>query len=130
VGKLQLERIEALNGARIRNGRWLDEHLAHVEHITLPDYPAGAEPIYMSFVIHHPQRDRLMTALRKRGVDTTVGYMNDCSDHTLFPEFRRPCANAARIKAEQLHLPVHPRMDDRDLKHLAEALRSSIKEIA
>jgi dTDP-4-amino-4,6-dideoxygalactose transaminase len=129
VGKLQLERIEALNGARIRNGRWLDEHLAHVEEVVLPDYPVGAEPIYMSFVIHHPRRDALMEALRKRGVDTTVGYMNDCSDHPLFPEYRRPSPNAARIKAEQVHLPVHPRMDSRDLKHLAESLRASVKEL-
>lgn len=129
VGRLQLERIESLNGARIRNGRWLDEHLANVEGVTLPEYPPGSEPIYMSFVIHHPRRDLLMKALLKRGVDTTVGYMNDCSDHPLFPEFRRPCDNAARIKAEQLHLPVHPRMDERDLKHLAESLRSAVKEV-
>ena len=129
VGITQLQRIEELNGARIRNGRWLDEHLAHVGGITLPSYPAGAEPIYMSFVIHHPRRDALMTALRKRGIDTTTGYMNDCSDHPLFSEFRRPCANAAIIKAEQLHLPVHPRMDQKDLEHLAESLRSAIREV-
>lgn len=129
VGMAQLERIEELNGARIRNGRWLDEQLAHLEGITLPEYPEGAEPIYMSFVIHHPRRDALMSALRRRGVDSTTGYMNDCSDHPLFSEFRRPCVNAARIKAEQLHLPVHPRMDERDLIHLAESIRSAIREV-
>lgn len=130
VGEKQLARIESLNGARIRNGRWLDSHLAHVAGVTLPSYPEGAEPIYMSFVVHHPKRDALMIALRKRGIDTTVGYMNDCSDHPLFAEHRRPCANAARIKAEQIHLPVHPRMDQRDLDHLAESLRSALKEVA
>ena len=131
TGACQLDRIEALNGARIRNGRWLDEHLKDIGGGTgLPEYPDGAEPIYMSFVIHHPQRDRLMSALRRRGVDTTTGYMNDCSDHPLFPEHRDPKPNAARIKAEQLHLPVHPRMEERDLKHLAESLRSALREIA
>ena len=64
-----------------------------------------------------------------QGIDTTTGYMNDCSDHPLFSEFRRPCANAAVIKAEQLHLPVHPRMDQKDLEHLAESLRSAIREV-
>jgi dTDP-4-amino-4,6-dideoxygalactose transaminase len=127
VGLKQLERIEQLNGARIRNGRWMDEHLANISGITLPTYPEGAEPIYMSFVIHHPKRDQLMAELRCRGIDTTVGYMNDCSDHPLFPEFRAPKPNAAFIKAQQLHLPVHPRMDERDLNHLAEALRSSVR---
>lgn len=129
VGLVQLDRIEALNGARIRNGRFLDEHLAHVPGLTTPTYPEGAEPIYMSFVVHHRKRDALMGALRARGVDTTTGYMNDCSDHPLFPEFRRPCPNAARIKAEQVHLPVHPTLDQADLVHLAESVRSACLEV-
>ncbi len=129
VGLKQLERIEALNGARIRNGRALDDALANVAGILTPEYPAGAEPIYMSFVIHHPRRAELMAALRRRGVDTTVGYMSDCSDHVLFPEHRRPQPNAAVIVRDQLHLPVHPRMDDRDTRHIAEAVRQAVREL-
>jgi dTDP-4-amino-4,6-dideoxygalactose transaminase len=129
VGVKQLERIEALNGARIRNGRWLDEHLANVPGLVTPEYPEGAEPIYMSFVAHHPRRDALMKALLKRGVDTTTGYMNDCSDHELFGAFRRPCPNAAQIKREQVHLPVHPSLDPKDLAHMAEAVRSACHEV-
>jgi dTDP-4-amino-4,6-dideoxygalactose transaminase len=129
VGMKQIERIEALNGARIRNGRYLDEHLAHVPGLTVPTYPAGAEPIYMSFVVHHARRDALMKALLKRGVDTTTGYMNDCSDHPLFPTFRRPCPNAAAIKRNQLHIPVHPNLDAKDLAHMVEAVRSACLEV-
>jgi dTDP-4-amino-4,6-dideoxygalactose transaminase len=129
VGMKQIERIEALNGARVRNGRALDEALANVDGILTPQYPAGAEPIYMSFVVHHPKRDALLAALRNRGVDTTVGYMSDCSDHPLFPEFRNPQPNAARIMREQVHIPVHPRMDDRDTRHIAEAVRQAVREV-
>ncbi len=130
VGMKQIERIEALNGARVRNGRTLDEHLAHVPGLTVPTYPADAEPIYMSFVVHHARRDKLMKALLRRGVDTTTGYMNDCSDHPLFPAFRRPCPNAATIKREQLHIPVHPTLDRRDLAHMVEAVRSACLEVS
>lgn len=125
VGLQQLARVEGLNAARARNGRCLDEHLANVPGLTVPTYPDGAEPIYMSFVVHHARRDDLMAALRARGVDTTTGYMNDCSDHPLFPAFRRPCANAAEIKRTQLHIPVHPSLDERDLAHMVEAVRSA-----
>jgi dTDP-4-amino-4,6-dideoxygalactose transaminase len=130
VGMKQIERIEALNGARVRNGRMLDEQLANVPGLTVPTYPEGAEPIYMSFVVHHPKRDQLMRALLRRGVDTTIGYMNDCSDHKLFPSFRRPCPNAARVKREQLHIPVHPNLDKKDLAHMVEAVRSACLEIS
>ncbi len=129
VGIKQLERIEALNGARIRNGRALDVELAHVPGLVLPEYPEGAEPIYMSFVVHHSRRDALMAALRRRGVDTTVGYMNNCADHPLFDAFRRDCPHAAQIKAEQLHLPVHPSLDSRDVAHIVESVRRALKEV-
>lgn len=129
VGLQQLARVDGLNASRARNGRFLDDHLANVPNLTVPEYPEGAEPIYMSFVVHHERRDDLMAALRKRGVDTTTGYMNDCSDHPLFPKFRRPCANAAEIKRTQLHVPVHPSLDERDLAHMVEAVRSACLEI-
>lgn len=130
VGLSQLNRIEGLNGSRIRNGRSLDQALAHVPGLTVPQYPEGAEPIYMSFVVHHSNRDDLAAALRARGVDTTIGYMSDLSDHPLFQEYRRPCPNAAVAFRELLHIPVHPNLREKDLKHMAEAVRAAVMEIS
>ena len=60
------------------------------------------------FVVHHQDRGQLARALRKRGVDTTTGYMNDLSDHPLFEEYKRSCPNAKKANANLLHIPVHP----------------------
>jgi dTDP-4-amino-4,6-dideoxygalactose transaminase len=128
VGLKQLERIESLNGARSKNGRALDAGLAHVPGLDVPSYPEGSEPIYMSFVVHHPNRDALMTALRNRGVDTTTGYMNDLSDHPLFQTHRRPCPNAKKAMAELLHIPVHPNLSEADVAHLIESVRAATLE--
>ena len=129
VGLHQLSRIDELNGARVRNGRMLDERLAHVPGLLVPTYPEGAEPIYMSFVVHHARRDDLARLLRARGVDTTVGYMNDMSDHELFPQFKNPQPNSARATAEPLHIPVHPNLRDRDMEHISESVRASCLEL-
>jgi dTDP-4-amino-4,6-dideoxygalactose transaminase len=129
VGLKQLERIDMLNGARIRNGRFLDANLGHVPGLTVPTYPDGSEPIYMSFVVHHADRDALAQALRNRGVDTTTGYMNDLSDHPLFQAYRRPCPNAAEAMAKLLHIPVHPNLRESELKHMVESVRSSCLEV-
>ncbi len=125
VGRHQLSRIDALNGARIRNGRHLDAALAHVPGLTTPEYPPGSEPIYMSFVVHHPRRDDLAAELRRRGVDTTVGYMGAYGDHPLFPEYTADCPNAAKAAQELLHLPVHPNLTRADLDHLVESVRAA-----
>ena len=96
----------------------------------MPSYPDGAEPIYMSFVVHHDQPDALAAALRRRGVDTTVGYMSDITHSPLFPELQAyDYANASRAFQELLHLPVHPNLGRRDLAHMAEAVRAACLEI-
>jgi dTDP-4-amino-4,6-dideoxygalactose transaminase len=128
VGLKQLERIETLNGSRMRNGQALDKGLNNVQGLGVPSYPDGSEPIYMSFVVHHSNRDALMTALRARGVDTTTGYMSDLSDHPLFQDHRRPCPNAARAMAQLLHIPVHPNLKESDVAHLISAVRAATVE--
>jgi len=128
VGLKQLDRIDALNGARQQNGRALDSGLAGAEGLTLPSYPDGADPIYMSFVLHHANRDGLMQALRNRGVDTTTGYMNDLSDHPLFTDFRRPCPNSAKAMAELLHIPVHPNLREAEVEHMVRSVRQASLE--
>jgi dTDP-4-amino-4,6-dideoxygalactose transaminase len=125
VGRRQLERIETLNGARIRNGRALDQALGHVDGLTTPAYPDGAEPIYMSFVVHHARRDDLARELRKRGVDTTTGYMNAFGDHPLFQDDRADCPNAAEAVRSFLHIPVHPNLKKKDVDHMVESVRSA-----
>lgn len=125
VGLHQLGRIDDLNGARIRNGRYLDNALAHVPDLTTPEYPPGSEPIYMSFVVHHPRRDDLMNELRSRGVDTTVGYMSAFGRHPLFEEYAAECPNAQRAFDELLHLPVHPNLSESDRDHLVESVRAA-----
>lgn len=125
VGRKQLARIEQLNGARIKNGRFLDGGLAHVPGLTTPEYPDGSEPIYMSFVVHHAQRDRLAEELRKRGVDTTTGYMNAFGDHPLFQDYKASCPNAAEAVETFLHIPVHPNLSQNDLQHMLESVRSA-----
>lgn len=129
VGQLQLERIEDLNGARVRNGRVLDRQLANVPGLETPQYPEGSEPIYMSFVVHHADRDGLAAALRKRGVDTTIGYMSNCAASPLFPERAARCPNAERAFADLLHIPVHPNLQDADLEHMCEAVRQACLEL-
>ena len=125
VGRKQLSRIEDLNGARIRNGRALDQGLAHVPGLQTPTYPDGAEPIYMSFVVHHARRDDLAKELRKRGVDTTTGYMNAFGDHPLFQAHKADCPNAAEAVRSFLHIPVHPNLRQKDVDHMVESVRSA-----
>jgi perosamine synthetase len=130
VGLRQLDRIEELNGARVKNGQAFDLALKNVTGLQVPEYPENAEPIYMSFVVHHKDRKSLAKALRKRGVDTTTGYMNDLSDHPLFQDYQRDCPNSKEANANLLHIPVHPNLTECDTKHIIQSVIESCLEIA
>jgi dTDP-4-amino-4,6-dideoxygalactose transaminase len=129
VGQEQLRRIEALNGARIKNGRFLDENLAHVPGLVRPTWPRDSEPIFMSYVVQHAKRDALAASLLRRGVDTTIGYMTDASTSPLFAKWARPCPAASESFRNLLHVPVHPNLSHGDLVHIAEAVRLAALEI-
>jgi len=103
----------------------LDDSLGNLPDLGVPAYPDGAEPIYMSFVVHHADRTGLAKELRKRGVDTTIGYMSNCADSALFPEEATSCPNAERAFDELLHIPVHPNLSASDRDHLVEAVRQA-----
>ena len=66
-----------------------------------------------------------MLELRRRGVDTTTGYMNAFGDHPLFPDDKADCPNAAEAVRSFLHIPVHPNLKKRDVDHMVESVRSA-----
>lgn len=130
VGLTQLDRLDKLNGARRTNGYFLAERLAHVPGLTLPSWPKGADPIFMSFVVQHPNREDFARALRRRRIDTTIGYMTDASTSPIFEPWHRSCPNATHAFDNLLHLPVHPAMTAHDRRHMAEAVRLAALEVS
>ena len=130
VGRVQLQRIEELNGARQKNGKALDSGLQTIPQLAVPSYPTGAEPIYMSFVVHHSARKELTEELRSRGIDTTTGYMNNLADHPLFQEYKADCPNAKKANAELLHIPVHPNLTESDVQHIIQSISEACKQLS
>ena len=70
-----------------------------------------------------------MKGLRRRGVDTTIGYMSNCANSPLFPAEARDCPNAEQAFSHLLHIPVHPNLREGELRHMAEAIRASCMEL-
>ncbi len=128
VGLVQLNRIDRLNGMRAAHGRFLLEHLSHAEGLRVPRFSPGAEPIFMSFPIQVPNPTAVASRMLDRGIDTTRGYMCDCSTLPLFEgKARGDCPNAGRVERQILHIPVHPNLGPDALRHIVEAARQSVR---
>jgi len=127
VGLAQLDRYEELNRARERNGWSLHERLGGIDGIVVPAAREGN--IFLSFPVFHPRREAFAAQLRRRGVDTDLGFMCDCSAHPMFSAAARDCPQARRAASEIVHLPVHADLRGRDLDRIVAAVKEAIEVV-
>jgi dTDP-4-amino-4,6-dideoxygalactose transaminase len=98
-------------------------------HITLPPEAAGRTHTYNQFVVRVPDRDRVKSGLKARGVATAIYYpvpfhQQECFAHlgpwpAGFPE-------AERAARESLALPIFSELSDEQLRHVVESLAATV----
>ena len=124
VGLAQLERYEALNRGRVRNGWYLRKRLADQQGFTLCPMREGS--VFVSFPIYHPRPEALARELQQRGVDVDLGFMRDCSSLELFADSASDCPQTRRAAAETVHLPIYPHLKKAQLDRVADALLEAV----
>jgi dTDP-4-amino-4,6-dideoxygalactose transaminase len=135
VGVSQMDRLPALTARRRAIAGRLDEVVARHGGTRVHAVPAGvthAYHLYTCFIDGDPgARERLVKALDRRGVEVQLRYF----PLHLLPEWRArghrfgECPVAERIWfEEQINLPCHPNLSDRQVDHLVEALADSLDE--
>ncbi len=128
VGMVQLERFEANNRGRTRNGWYLRLLLRGAGGFTLCPMREGS--VFVSFPIYHHRREDLAHELQQRGVEVDLGFMRDCSALEMFtgPD-SSPCPHTQRAAEQILHLPIYPQLNKADLDRVAEALKDAVRAV-
>lgn len=92
--------------------------------------PPGAEAVYSAFVMRHPRRDALITAMRMAGVDLKVHYRVPIHRQDPFAEYvREPLVVTDRAAREIFSVPVSSELSpgerDEVIEHLLDWARNS-----
>jgi dTDP-4-amino-4,6-dideoxygalactose transaminase len=75
VGSRQLDVIEQIVAARVRNARRLDERLRELgEFVMVPRRPPDAREVYQLYIASFSRRDELLAHLNAHGVEAKVHY--------------------------------------------------------
>ncbi|HEY2216308.1 MAG TPA: DegT/DnrJ/EryC1/StrS family aminotransferase [Solirubrobacteraceae bacterium] len=109
------------------------DRLAGIQGLELPAVIDDSEPVWHQFVVRHPQREALASALASAGIRTAVHYPSLPPLNAAYSVGRwRPgmFPVAERHAAQALSLPVHPALRADDVERVAEAVRASCRAMA
>jgi perosamine synthetase len=135
LGVAQMARLPGIIEARRSNARALTDLLAGTRGLLLPQEAPGRQHVFHQYTVRvtpeaRLDRDGLVRHLRGREIDVGVYYPRPVYDYDCFrrdPRVGSPVTpRAERIAREVLSLPVHPRLDDSDIKRIAEAVREGL----
>ena len=134
LGLRQLEKLDAWIGRRRANAVYLSSHLSSCPGISPPQEQAGAESSYSSYTIlvdanrSGISRDELAQRLGACRIGSAVNYPLCLHQQPIFAELAASCRLpvAERLTAEVLTLPVHPFLNDVQLKAVVRAVKEAV----
>ncbi|MCJ7748113.1 MAG: DegT/DnrJ/EryC1/StrS family aminotransferase [Desulfobacterales bacterium] len=142
LGLAQLKKLDRNNRKRKTLVEAYRKELQEVKGISIPFLQFQGHPSYHLFpiLVHNKQkalssilRDRVMEGLRNFKIQTSVHY----PPVHLFSLYRKNFGykkgmlpKTEEVSGREITLPLHPRMDGKDVKWIAKKLKEVIKEIS
>jgi len=128
IGLRQIKRIDAFNEGARRNARILTENLADLSGIGVPS-SADGEHIYVYYplTVASTRRDDLRRHLLKKGFDSKITDMSDCS---LLKQFHDSTENdrSGSREASILEICVYPVISENSIQRLARVIQSWVQQ--
>lgn len=103
--------------------------LEDVEGIELPSFREDSEPVFRSFSVRTPNRDKVTELMRQNGVEVTLNYIPAMHRQ---PIYENPAegflSNTDAVCEEIMCLPVFPEMTDEEIYFVCDSLIESIEK--
>jgi perosamine synthetase len=129
----QMERLEAINGARRRNAEQLTALLAGEDRLVLPCTPPSHRHAWHQYTVllaADADRDAVAAHMDDVGIECGVYYPRLVWDHEVYRRntsvVSAPAPVAAAAARRCLSLPVHPGLEQSDIERIATELRAAL----
>lgn len=132
LGICQLKKLDDLNRKRASNAAFLSGQIDGIRGLAVPAIGQDRKHVFHQFTVRvcaafGMSRDELAANLKQKGIMTGIHYP--------IPIHRQPFYRnlgydahlpvSERAAAEVLSLPVHPGLDDQDLRHIVQSLKDA-----
>ncbi len=133
IGIVQLKKLEKFNEKRIKNARFLTEHIDKLNGIKAPYVAGNVKHVFHQYTVRveKSKRNELMKFLNNRDIGTGIHYPKPIYQQKLYQElgFSTSCPEAENASSEVLSLPVHPSLEDSDLEKIVSVLKEASNSI-
>lgn len=132
VLQVKLKHLLRGNAARREHAQLYSQLLAGIPSITLPVTADYALHVWHLYVIHVPQRDRVLQLMAEKGISCAIHYpvpihMQDC--YQFLGHGRGAFPVSEESACEALSLPMYPELRPDQIAHVTEALKSVAAEV-
>ena len=126
IGLSGLDRLDEWTERTRRHARVMDRALGDLPGITVPKTPADRTHVYYQYCVYGPQRDELVVACVRRGIDIETLHVDVCTNLDLFAGARvePPGAPGAHRAAGAMQIPVYSSLSDEQAARVARVVRS------
>lgn len=122
IGLANLEELDAILERRKQIAKKYREELAKTDGVTLFNNTPDRESSWQLFTIHVPKRDDFYTAMKSRGVETSIVHMrNDV--YTVFGKKRNDLPHLNQFSESFICIPLHNQMTDEHVDHVIQSMR-------
>jgi len=125
AGLAMLAKVEKEDEKRISNAAELRGSLVALGEPCARTDKHGRS-VYWQFVVFAPDADRFRKALASRGIDTGTTNLSLVSGLGIYPEYEEKCPNAERLKTNAMYIPVYPRIGEKALRHVIDAVPQAL----
>jgi dTDP-4-amino-4,6-dideoxygalactose transaminase len=130
IGIEQLRSLDMLNKRRMENVSILKAGITSLKQVGIPCSPPDhVRDICLNLMVTYHERAKVLSELLRRGVDTTRGYLQDCSGLPVFQEFGKGCPSSKFVSEKGFYLPVNPFQNEAEIEFIAHALHDSVQHL-
>jgi len=129
LGICQLKNLDAANAKRIRNARYLSEHISRIEGLTPPYIASNRKHVFHQYTIkvtesYQLSRDELQQRLNAKRISAAVYYQTPIHKQPLYKSlgYNDSLPVSDDVAKKVLSLPVHPNLTEKDLEEIVEVL--------
>jgi len=123
IGIEQLKKLPKFNEKRRENAKYLNENLSELKKISIPIVLKNVEHVYHLYTIKCEDRGKTVYQLQKNEVGHGIYYPKPLHLYKHLKQYEhRDLKNSEILANEVLSLPVHPALNEQDLRKIVEVV--------